>query len=131
MKRIHALLLLVALVFVPSSLFGQTATPRVLVNQPIKIEVKHDGKNTDVLRMRVDGVTKEDKPVTALVGGVLTFDVPGIATAGAHTVSVSAVNAFVERTGALSIAVVSPDDPSVPSAPTLKLIIEVVVTKAP
>lgn len=105
----------------PSAVFAQA--PTIPANTPFQVEATHDGVNTATYSLRIDGVEKQVKPVTALTNGKVVLDAPGLA-AGTHTVTVAAINQFgASESSPASVAAGTP-----PTAPGNLRIITVTVT---
>lgn len=65
-------------------------------NTPFSVLADHAGAETDGYRLKIDGVMVQEKPVSALSGGVISFaDADGLPR-GTYLVKVSAFNADFE-----------------------------------
>lgn len=69
-------------------------TPSVQTNQPFRVQATHDGANTELYRLYVDGVqVGPDVPVSqALSGTTVTLPHAGLSQRGGHTVQIAALN---------------------------------------
>lgn len=110
------LILLLASLLLPTVAGAQTST--VPTGAAFTVTATHDGVNVVGLtgsgyRCYQDGVkVGADLPPTVLLSGVVTCSYPAIATAGAHTVAVSAFNATAEvKSAALAFTTASPLPP--------------------
>jgi hypothetical protein len=107
-----------AILLVSPAAYAQ-APPSVPLNQPFQLVADHDGVNTTGYRCFLDGVkVGADLPVPAGTVKTITCAFAALATAGAHTASVSAFNASGE--GRLDVAVNVPlPPPGKPSNPRI------------
>jgi hypothetical protein len=76
--------------------FGAVAfaqTPSFPINTPLTISATHDGLYTTTYHLAIGGVGTyaADLPVSALTGGVIAFNVPGLPTIGNYQVVLTAI----------------------------------------
>jgi hypothetical protein len=124
MKKLLLLpLAILALLLLPSSASAQLAANEVYVNTPFKIAANHDGVETTEYRLTRGEVLVATLPRTALAGGVIAFDQPGLA-AGTYTFVVEAKGDGGQTPSAPFVVVVKVV-PAAPVAPTgLRLVVQ-------
>jgi hypothetical protein len=63
----------------------------VTQNKPFIVTAQHAGADTTGYRLYVDGVVVDDKPVSALANGTISFAHPGLPR-GSHVIEPAAYN---------------------------------------
>jgi hypothetical protein len=117
-----------------ATLYAQTV-PAMDVNKPFKVAATHDGVGTTHYVLTIDRpgtLVNLDVPlpVSALLGGEVSFDVPAQATVGAYTATVCARNVdpadatnFGQNcTAAVAFTVAKPVMAPPPTKPTIRLV---------
>ena len=91
--------------------------PTVVVNRPFQVLASHDGLVTTTYQLTITGTSNYSAslPVSALVGGVVTFNVPGLTSLGNHTVIVAAVGPGGTAPSAPFVFVVVAVSPNAPT----------------
>lgn len=117
-KAVLVRLVLVAavLALLPSIASAQLASNEVYANTAFQIAANHDGVNTTEYRLTRNGAAVGTQPRSALAGGVIAFNQPGLAV-GSYTFVVTAVGdgGSTPSDPYVVVVVVVPSAPAKPS----------------